>query len=117
MREFELYWARIEGVWGYIAGLYMPQVCEDKVSPCRALPRILHLPNVPLGQRPFPCRAVQRNEMLLADYIYTSLIQSFNLVAIGCLQGREDSNITGLELVGGMRGEATQYDVMLKAKL
>lgn len=46
--------------------------------------------------------------MLLADYIYTSLIQSFNLVAIGCLQGREDSNVTGLELVGGMRGETTQ---------
>ena len=28
MREFGLYWARIEGVWGYIAGLYVPQVCE-----------------------------------------------------------------------------------------
>ena len=42
--RFGLYWARIEGVWGYIAGLYVPQVCENKVSPCRALPRILHLP-------------------------------------------------------------------------
>jgi len=44
--------------------------------------------------------------MLLADYIYTS-IQSFDLVAIGCLQGREDSDVTGMELAGGMRGETT----------
>ena len=55
--------------------------------------------------------------MLLADYVYTSLIQSFNLVAIGCLQGGKRSNVTGLELVRGVRGKTTQENVVLKAKL
>jgi hypothetical protein len=46
--------------------------------------------------------------MLLADCIYTSSIQSFNLVAIGYLQGGKDSDVTGLELVGGCeRGDNT----------
>ena len=51
--------------------------------------------------------------MLLADYIYTSSIQSFNLVAIGCLQGGKNSDVTGLELVG----ETAQDDVVFKAIL
>ena len=45
--------------------------------------------------------------MLLADYVYTSSIQSFNLVAIGYLQGGKRSNVTGLELVRGVRGKTT----------
>ena len=55
--------------------------------------------------------------MLLADYVYTSSIQSFNLVAIGYLQGGKRSNVTGLELVRGVRGKTTQENVVLKAKL
>jgi hypothetical protein len=55
--------------------------------------------------------------MLLADYCCTASIQSFNLFAIGCLQGRKDSDVKGLELVGGMRGETTQDDAVFKAIL
>ena len=51
------------------------------------------------------------------DYIYTSSIQSFNLVAIGCLQGAKNSDVTRLELVGGVRGGMTQDDIVFKAKL
>ena len=46
--------------------------------------------------------------MLFADCICTFLIQSFNLVTIGCLQECKDFNITGLELVRGVREEITQ---------
>ena len=55
--------------------------------------------------------------MLLADYIYTSSIQSFNLVAIGCLQGGKNSDVTRLELVGGVRGETTEDDIIFETKL
>jgi hypothetical protein len=41
----------------------------------------------------------------------------FGLFAIGSLQKAKDSNITGLELVGGMRGQPTKYNVVLKTKL
>jgi hypothetical protein len=43
--------------------------------------------------------------MLFADYISTSK-QSISLVAVGCLQGCKDSDITRLELVGCVRREA-----------
>ena len=36
---------------------------------------------------------------------------------IGCLQGGEDSDVTGLELVRGVRGETTQDYVVLEPKL
>lgn len=55
--------------------------------------------------------------MLLANAVYTSSIQSFNLVTIGCLQGHKDSDVTRLELVGGVGGETTQDNVVFKAKL
>ncbi len=55
--------------------------------------------------------------MLLADYICTSSIQSFNLVAIGCFQGAKDSDVTGLELISGMRGETTQDYIIFETKL
>ncbi len=42
--------------------------------------------------------------MLLADYIYASSKQPISLAAIGCLQGYKDSDVTGLKLVGGIRG-------------
>jgi hypothetical protein len=41
----------------------------------------------------------------------------FGLFAIGSLQKAKDSNITGLELMGGMRGQLTKYNVVLKTKL
>lgn len=31
----------------------------------------------------------------------------FNLIAIGCLCGGKDSDVTGLELIGDVRGETT----------
>ncbi len=55
--------------------------------------------------------------MLLADCICASSIQPFNLVAIGCLQWGKDSDVTGLELVGGVGGETTQNDIVFKAIL
>jgi hypothetical protein len=55
--------------------------------------------------------------MLLADYIYTSLEQPLSLIAIGCLQGGKHSDVVGLELVGGVRGEATQEDIIFETKL
>ncbi len=46
----------------------------------------------------------------------TVFIQPFNLVAIGCLQGGKDCNVTGLELVGDVRGETTQDYVVFETK-
>jgi len=66
---------------------------------------------------PLSLAGLYRGEMLLADCICTSSIQSFNLVAIGYLQGGKDSDVTGLELVGGVRGETTQDDVVFKVIL
>ena len=43
MRDFELYRARIVNIKMFediLLVLYVPQVCEKKVSPCRALPGI-----------------------------------------------------------------------------
>jgi hypothetical protein len=55
--------------------------------------------------------------MLLPNCVYSSLLHTFDLFAIGSLQGPEDSNITGLELMGGMRGQLTKYNVVLETKL
>jgi len=55
--------------------------------------------------------------MLLADCICTSLKQPISLVAVGCLQGGKHSDVTRLELVGGVRGEATQDDIVFETKL
>jgi hypothetical protein len=55
--------------------------------------------------------------MLLANCIDTSSVQSFHLVTIGCLQRGEGPDVTGLELVGGVRGKTTKDDVVFKAKL
>ena len=55
--------------------------------------------------------------MLLADCIRTSAKQPVSLVAVGYLQGCKHSNVTGLQLVGGVRGEATQDDVVFETKL
>jgi hypothetical protein len=73
--------------------------------------------NVPLSERAYPCRAVQVSKMLLPNYVYSSSLYTIDLFAIGSLQGPEDSNITGLELVGGMRGQPTKYNVVLETKL
>jgi len=55
--------------------------------------------------------------MLLADCICTSSKQPISLVAVGCLQGCKHSDVAGLELVGGVRREATQDDVVFETKL
>jgi hypothetical protein len=55
--------------------------------------------------------------MLLADRIYTSLLKSINLVAIRCLEWSERCYVTRLELVGGMRRETTQKDIVLETEL
>jgi hypothetical protein len=55
--------------------------------------------------------------MLLADCIGTFSKQPISLVAVGCLQGGKHTDVTGLELVGGVRREATQDDVVFEAKL
>lgn len=44
------------------------------------------------------------NNPLAAHDIYTSSIQLFNLVAIGCLEWAKHSNVTGLELMGVVGG-------------
>jgi hypothetical protein len=45
--------------------------------------------------------------VFLTNCICTFLKQSISLVTVSCLQKCKDSNVTGLELVGGVRGEAT----------
>lgn len=60
--------------------------------------------DIPLRECPFSCRAVQRGEMFFADCACTSSKQLFSLVAVSYLQGGKDSDITGLELVGNIRG-------------
>lgn len=55
--------------------------------------------------------------MLLANRIYASSAQSVDLIAIGRLQGSEHRDITRLQFVRRMRGQATQDDVVSKAKL
>jgi hypothetical protein len=55
--------------------------------------------------------------MLLADCICPSLEQLLSLVAVSCLQGGEYSDVAWLELMGGVRGEATQDDVVFETKL
>jgi hypothetical protein len=55
--------------------------------------------------------------MLLADCVHPSTVESFYLVTIGGLQWGEGPDVTGLELVRGVRGKTTKNDVVLKAKL
>jgi hypothetical protein len=45
--------------------------------------------------------------MLFANCIYTSLLESVNLVAIVCVKWSKHYYITRLKLMGGMRGETT----------
>jgi len=55
--------------------------------------------------------------MLLADRVRTSLEQSFSLVTVFLLQAGKHADITGLQLVGGVRGEATQDNAVLETEL
>jgi hypothetical protein len=56
--------------------------------------------------------------VLFPNRVYTPLVQSFDLVAIGRLQGRKHpSYVAQLQLVGSVRGEATYLNVVTKAKL
>jgi len=55
--------------------------------------------------------------MLLTDSFCTSPVQTLDFVAVGYLQRREHDDITGLELMGSVRGEAAESDVVSKAVL
>ena len=55
--------------------------------------------------------------MLFAYRIYPALVELFYLIAIGCFQGSERTDITGLGLMGSVRWYSTQYDVVFKAEL
>ena len=73
--------------------------------------------NVLLSKRSFPCRAVQMSEMLLANCVYTSSLYSFNLFSIGGFQRAEHCDVTGLELIGGVREHSVQDNIVLKTEL
>lgn len=55
--------------------------------------------------------------MLLANCICTSSIQSFNLFAICSLQRVKDPNVTGLELMRGVRWYTAKDNMVFKAIL
>ncbi len=55
--------------------------------------------------------------MLLADCIYPSLVESIYLVTIRSLKRCERCYITRLELVGGIRRETTQENIILETEL
>jgi hypothetical protein len=55
--------------------------------------------------------------MLLANRVRTSFKQSFSLVAVFVLYAGKYADITGLQLMGGVRGEATWNDIVLETKL
>ena len=51
---------------------------------------------------------------MLANCICASSVQLFNFLAIFCLQWAEDSDVTGLELMGGARRNAVKDNIVLK---
>jgi hypothetical protein len=55
--------------------------------------------------------------MLLGYCVHAAAVQSLNLITVGCLQGRKDGDITGLQFVRGMGRQTAQDVVVLKAKL
>ena len=54
--------------------------------------------------------------MLLADDTCHFLVESFSLVAIGCLQRDKDAHVTRLDFGRGMVGEMIQRDVVFKTE-
>ena len=69
-----------------------------------------------MGECQFPRTAVLGREMLFANCIYTSTVQSFNLFAVCCLQRTKHSYIAWLELVGGVGRKTTENDIFLNTK-
>lgn len=55
--------------------------------------------------------------MLLANCVCTSSIEPLGFVAVGCLQRAKYSDIAGLELVGSVRWETAQTNIIFKEKL
>jgi len=55
--------------------------------------------NVPCGYSSVPRWVVKVREVLFADGVHTTAIQPFNLIAVCCLQGCKDGDVTWLELV------------------
>lgn len=54
--------------------------------------------------------------MLLANYIYSSALQTLDLFSVSSLQWREYGYVARLKLVRGMGRDTTEYYVVLKAK-
>jgi hypothetical protein len=55
--------------------------------------------------------------MLLTNCICASPIQLFNLFTIRSFQWAKGSDVTGLELMGGVRRNTAEYDIILKTIL
>jgi hypothetical protein len=62
------------------------------------------------------CTAVKKHKMLFSNRPRTTTEQPLNLFTVGCLQRPEHGNVTGLELVRGMRWQSTEDDVVLVAE-
>ena len=63
-----------------------------------------------------PCGAVKIGEMLFANLTDASSFQPFDFIAVGVLEWFEYRDITGLELVSGVRRKATQDNPILETK-
>ena len=61
-------------------------------------------------------RAVELYKMLLVDIRVTATIQPFYLVAVSCFQWGKDTNIKRLKLIRGMKGQATENNVIFETK-
>jgi hypothetical protein len=55
--------------------------------------------------------------VLFTDGVYTSSLKSLNGVAVSCLQRGKHRNVTELKLVGSVRGQTAQADIVSKAVL
>jgi len=55
--------------------------------------------------------------MTLADCAYTTSFQSFDLIAISCLEWGKHCYVARLKFVGGMRGKAAWDDIVVEAEL
>lgn len=55
--------------------------------------------------------------MLLLDGVGASVVQFLHLLTIGGLERTKNTDVVGLEFMRGMRGQATENNVVLEAKL
>ena len=55
--------------------------------------------------------------MLLPDRVRPSSVEPFDFFTISCLERAKNTNVARLELVGGVRGESTEDDIILVTEL